>query len=117
MQLQASPTKKDLSHTTVSPPWRPVKEDGPHKHRRGQQQTHRGKTRERGRGKEERLNLLGDEDPDQRLYEAQTAWTERGPRTAGGPAQRSLSEGEEEEEKVRERERERHSLVVCRKQK
>ncbi len=61
-------------------------------------------TRERG-GEEERLNLLGDDDS--HLDEAPTAWRERGPRTANGPVERSLSESEEEGKKAREREGER----------
>ncbi len=64
-------------------------------------------TRERGGG-EERLNLQGDDDPDPRVDEAQTAWRERGLRTADGPAQRGLSEERRKSRRLgRERERER----------
>ncbi len=90
-------------------------ETRPHKHRRGQQHLHREErqtntwmqTRERG-GEEERLNLLGDEDPAQRLDEASTAWRERGPRMTDGPAHRSLSKERGRKRRLgRERESER----------
>ncbi len=98
------------------------KEDRPHKHIRAKHSIHTDRdmiTCKLGR-EEERLNLLGDDDPDPRLDEAPTAWRERGPRTADGPAERSLieiEEEEEEEEKAREREGEgMHSSIVCGKQ-
>ncbi len=60
-----------------------------HKHMRSKHSIHTDRDMQtRGRG-EERLELLGDNDQDPRLDEAPTAWRERGPRTADGPAERA----------------------------
>ncbi len=61
-----------------------LEEGRPHKHTRGKLSIHTDRdmmTCKLGR-EEERLNLLGDDDPDPHLDEAPTAWRERGPRTA-----------------------------------
>lgn len=64
-----------------------------HRHTKGERERDKGNMRTRER-QEERLNLLEDEDPDPKHLDQgdDSQGRERCPRTANGPAQRSMSE-------------------------
>ncbi len=125
------PTRQDLNHTTSFPPWRPGKRIGhtnteeastaftqigeTNKHMEGERDMIACKL---GREGEKRRIFWGDDDPDQRLDEAPTAWGEREREVPGQLMVKQRKErrrmrklGREKKREEREKEREREAQL------